>query len=92
MVGLKEKEKDFVSKSQEQLRQSRIEDEKKRYIVMDKCASSNPIRYKSSNDPQRFVKYLKSRIDKWEYLSSKGSFYGKNMLKKTNQIIQNLET
>lgn len=93
MVGLNEKAKEVVSKSKEELERSRLEKEQRRYQVTEECSNGPKVRYKSKNDPERFVKYLRSRIDKWENLTQKkgnGRTHAVRMLAKTNQIIESL--
>lgn len=93
MVGLNERAKEVVSKSKEELERSRLEKEQRRYQVTEECSNGPKVRYKSTNDPERFVKYLRSRIDKWENLTQKkgnGRTHAVRMLAKTNQIIENL--
>lgn len=90
MVGLKENKQEVVSKSHAQLVEYHKENQRKCIEVMAKAAESPKVVYKSTNDPKRFVKFLERNLDKWESLSSKGSIYGKKMLEKTNEIINNL--
>lgn len=93
MVGLNERAKEVVSKSKEELERSRQEKEQRRYQVTEECSNGPKVRYKSKNDPERFVKYLRSRIDKWENLTQKkgnGRTHAVRMLAKTNQIIESL--
>lgn len=93
MVGLNEKAKEVVSKSNEELERSRHEKEQRRYQVTEECSNGPKARYKSTNDPERFVKYLRSRIDKWEDLTQKkgnGRTHAVRMLAKTNEIIESL--
>ena len=90
MVGLKEKEKENSSKNHAQLVEYHKENQRKCVEIMTKASQSPKVVYKSTNDPKRFVKYLETRLDKWETLSSEGSIYGKKMLNKTNEIINNL--
>lgn len=91
MVGLKEKNKEIVSKSHAQLVEYHQENHRKCIKIMAKAAQGPKVIYKNSKDPKRFVKYLESRLDKWETLASKGSIYGKKMFNKTNEIINNIK-
>tara|TARA_Y100000389_G_scaffold86732_1_gene83419 strand:+ start:251 stop:535 length:285 start_codon:yes stop_codon:yes gene_type:complete len=90
MTGLNEKEKEIVSKSQDELRKSREVAELRKYDVMKKAADGPKIRYESRCDPSLFRKYLVGRVQRWEYLSTKGgpgSHHAKRMLDKTNHLI-----
>lgn len=93
MTGLKEKQKDeFVSKTREQLLKYQEENQKRIIEKMKKYANGPKIRtqnYKSENDTQRFVKYLKKRLEKWE---EDKTIYGRKMYEKTKKIINNLES
>lgn len=93
MTGLNEK-KDTGTKSKEELQRLVDEKEKQKYTVLQNAANGYKYRYKSSNDPNRFLKYLESRVSKWEHLSTRGgsgTTYAKAMLEKTNFLITKLD-
>lgn len=93
MVGLNEKSKEIVSKSKEELERNRLENEQRRYRVTEECSNGPKVRYQSSGDPERFAKFLKSKIEKWETLSQKsgnGRTNAARMLEKTKEIIGSL--
>lgn len=95
MVGLNEKSKQAAStsKSKEQLQQYHLENEQRRYRVTAEHSNGEAVRYKSTNDPEIFLKYLESRIPKWEHLSQQtgnGRHHAERMLNKTNEIITSL--
>ena len=57
------------------------------------ASNGERIRHKSSVPPDHFLKYLKSRIEKWENLSEKpgnGNQFAKRMLVKTNELIASI--
>lgn len=90
MTGLNEKEKEVVTKSQEELRKLREDAERTKYVVLKAAADGPKIRYRSQRDPSLFRKYLEGRVERWEYLSTKGgpgSHHAKRMLVKTNHLI-----
>jgi len=91
MTGLKEKSKEeFVSKTKEELLKNQKQNQKNIIEKMKIYANGPKIRtkiYKSENDEQRFVKYLKKRLEKWE---DDKTIYGRKMYEKTTEIINNL--
>lgn len=97
MTGLNEaanKAKDSGSKSMKELYELRELREKQKFEIL-KNSANGIYRYKSKNDPKRFVKYLESNLDKWEYLSTKGgpgTHYAKMMLIKTNMLIGQMQS
>ena len=96
MTGLNEKskEKELVSKSQEELRKLREDAEHRRYDVMRAAADGPKVRYASCGNPARFKKYLENRIERWEHLSTRGghgTHHAKIMLDKTNHLISKYE-
>lgn len=92
MTGLNEK-KD-TSKTTEQRSKYFQEQEKRRQEICLQAMNGPRIRYESSNEPGRFLKYLKEYgIPKWESLSQKGgngTHYAKKMLEKTRNLVDNL--
>lgn len=93
MVGLAEgsQKKDISSKTQSQLLELREKGESNRQRILKECANKPKYqREKSKNDPKRFLRYLHSRVHKWESLSEKGgngTTHAKRMLEKTNSLI-----
>jgi len=91
MTGLNEK-KD-TSKTSEQRSKHFQEQEKRRHEICLQAMNGPKIRYESSNEPGRFLKYLKEYgIPKWESLSQKGgngTHYAKKMLEKTQNLVDN---
>ena len=96
MTGLNEKgkEKEMVSKSQEELRKLREDAENIRYDVMKAAEDGPKVRYASCGNPLRFKKYLENRLERWEHLSTRGghgTHHAKIMLGKTNHLISRYE-
>ena len=92
MVGLSEK-KETSTKTTEERRKYFEEQEKCRQQISLKAMDGPKIRYESTNDPERFLKYLKEYgISKWERLSQKGgngTHNAKMMLEKTQGLVSN---
>lgn len=91
MTGLNEK-KD-TSQTSDQRSKYFQEQEKHRQEICIQAMNGQKIRYESSNEPGRFLKYLKEYgIPKWEHLSQKGgngTHYAKKMLEKTQNLVDN---
>lgn len=92
MTGLNEK-KEVATKSLDE-RKKHFEDlEKHRQQVTIDSMNGPKIRYESSNNPERFLKYLREYgIPRWERLSQKGgngTNYAKRMLEKTQNTVSN---
>lgn len=75
---------DIPTKSQDELRLGREEREKNRQRVCEEASLGNKVRYRSPNDPDRFLRYLQSRVPIWE---SKRDRYATRMLEKTRELI-----
>ena len=92
MTGLNEK-KDTSTKTTEERRKYFEEQEKRRQEICLRAMDGPRIRYESSNEPKRFLKYLKEYgIPKWESLSQKGgngTYHAKRMLEKTQHLVSN---
>lgn len=54
--------------------------------AMEKAVQSDKVRYKSTNNPNKFLKFLEHRLTIWEDLKDK-SFYAKRMYEKTSEIV-----
>lgn len=93
MVGLAEgsQKNDTSSKTQSYLLELREKGESNRQHILKGCADNPKFqREKSKNDPKRFLRYLQSRVHKWESLSKKGgngTTHAKEMLDKTKSLI-----
>tara|TARA_Y100000389_G_C17469368_1_gene528861 strand:- start:1442 stop:1729 length:288 start_codon:yes stop_codon:yes gene_type:complete len=92
MTGLNEK-KEIVTKTTEERRKYFEEQEKRRRAICLKAMDGHKIRYESTNEPGRFLKYLqKYGIPRWESLSQKcgnGNHHAKKMLEKTKCLVSN---
>ena len=92
MTGLNEK-KDTSTKTTEERRKYIEEKEKRRQEICLQAMDGPKIRYESTNNPERFLKYLKEYgISKWESLSQKGgngTHHAKRMLEKTQHLVSN---
>lgn len=60
-----------------------------RVEAANKAMQGEKVRYKSSSDPERFLKFLEHRLTIWEELKDK-TFHGKRMYEKTNELINNI--
>ena len=92
MTGLNEK-KEVSTKSADERKKYFEELEKHRRDVAIEAMDSPKIRHKSTNKPERFLKYLQEYgIPKWEQLSQKGgngTHHAKRMLNKTHSLVSN---
>lgn len=90
MTGLNEKKKTSQTTDRSKYFQ---EQEERRQEICLQAMNGPKIRYESSNEPGRFLKYLKEYgIPKWESLSQKGgngTHYAKKMLEKTQNLVDN---
>jgi hypothetical protein len=57
-----------------------------RSAAMDKALNAEKFRYKSPEDPERFLQFLRHRLTIWEDLKE-DTFYAKGMYEKTNKLI-----
>lgn len=74
-----------------------------RNAVIEEALKAEKVRYKSTNDPEKFQTFLEDRLELWRSLKSgttdntrlkKGytTRYFERMFDKTNDILTNLET
>lgn len=75
---------DIPTKSQDELRIGREQRENNRQRVCDEASFGDKVRYKSPNNPDRFLHYLQSRVP---ILESKPDRYATRMLEKTRELI-----
>lgn len=61
-----------------------------RVSAMNKALEGEKVRYKSSNNLERFKTFLEDRLVIWDELKDK-TFHGKRMYDKTNEILTHLE-
>jgi len=61
-----------------------------RVDAANKAMEGEKIRYKSSNDPERFKAFLEDRLVIWGG-EKDNTFHGKRMYEKTNEIINNIQ-
>lgn len=91
MTGLNEKKN--TNQTSDQRSKYFQEQEERRQEICLQAMNGPKIRYESSNQPGRFLKYLKEYgIPKWENLSQKGgngTHYAKKMLEKTQNLVDN---
>lgn len=59
-----------------------------RIAAMEEALKAEKVRYKSSNDPDKFKDFLEDRLTIWEGEKDK-TFYGKRMYEKTKTLIDN---
>jgi hypothetical protein len=57
-----------------------------RVEAANKAMEGEKVRYKSSNDPEKFLKFLEHRLTIWDELKDK-TFHGKRMYEKTRDIV-----
>lgn len=92
MTGLNEK-KEIVTKTTEERRKYFEEQETRRQAICMTAMDGPKIRYASTNNPGRFLKYLKEYgIPRWESVSQKcgnGTHHAKKMLEKTQRMVSN---
>lgn len=62
-----------------------------RMTATNRALEGEKVRYRSSNNPERFKKFLEDRLTIWDELKDK-TFHGKRMYAKTNKILTNLNT
>lgn len=57
-----------------------------RVEAANKAMQGEKVRYKSPNDPEKFLKFLEHRLTIWDELKDK-TFHGKRMYEKTRDIV-----
>lgn len=57
-----------------------------RVEAANKAMEGEKVRYRSSNDPEKFLKFLEHRLTIWDELKDK-TFHGKRMYEKTRDIV-----
>lgn len=62
-----------------------------RVTATNKALEGEKVRYKSSNNPERFKKFLEDRLTIWDELKDK-TFHGKRMYAKTKEILTHFES
>ena len=95
-MNINKKENDTVTRTTYEEREAMYM--KNRLAAMEKALLDEKVRFKSSNNPEKFKRFLKDRLELWETLKTDVVKFGikdkghyERLYDKTKEILENLD-
>ena len=95
-MNINKKEKESVTRITYEEREAMYT--KSRLAAMEKALLGEKVRFKSSNNPEKFKRFLKDRLELWETLKTdvtnmgvKDKGHYERLYDKTKEILENLD-